>query len=102
MAVEFDSAPISSLLKGGAAPKLAAPAAASGAPGFGDALHAILASVDGSAADANTAVTGMLDGTGDVHDAMLALQRAESTFQLTMQVRNKLVTAYQDIMRMPI
>ncbi len=44
----------------------------------------------------------MLEGTGDVHDAMLALQRAETTLQLTIQVRNKLVSAYQDIMRMPI
>jgi flagellar hook-basal body complex protein FliE len=99
MAVQFDSAPIS-LLKGGSAPKPAA--AASGTPGFGDALHTILSSVDSSAGEANTAVTGMLEGTGDVHDAMLALQRAETTFQLTMQVRNKLIAAYQDIMRMGV
>ncbi len=44
----------------------------------------------------------MLDGSGDVHEAMIALQRAEMTFQLTMQVRNKLVQAYQEIMRMPV
>jgi flagellar hook-basal body complex protein FliE len=37
-----------------------------------------------------------------VHDAMIALQRAEMTLQLTVQIRNKLVNAYQDIMRMPI
>jgi hypothetical protein len=33
----------------------------------------------------------MLDGTGGVHDAMIALQRAELTLQLTVQMRNKLV-----------
>ena len=44
----------------------------------------------------------MLDGSGDVHEAMIAMQRAEMTFQLTMQVRNKLVQAYQTIMRMPV
>jgi flagellar hook-basal body complex protein FliE len=33
---------------------------------------------------------------------MLALQRAEVSMQLTVQVRNKLVQAYQDLMRMPI
>ena len=98
MAVQFDSAV--SFTKGGAVPK--AGASSSAAPGFGDALQAILASVDGSAGEANTAVTGMLDGTGDVHDAMLALQRAQTTLELTIQVRNKLVAAYQDIMRMPI
>jgi flagellar hook-basal body complex protein FliE len=99
MAVQFDSAPVS-LLKGGAAPK--AVATPGDAPGFGDALHAILASVDTSAGEANTAVTGMLDGTGDVHDAMIAMQRAQSTLELTIQVRNKLVAAYQEIMRMPV
>jgi flagellar hook-basal body complex protein FliE len=98
MAVQFDS-PVS-FGNGGVAPK--AGAAASGAPGFGDALQAILSSVDNTAGEANTAVTGMLDGTGDVHDAMLALQRAQTTLELTIQVRNKLVSAYQDIMRMPI
>jgi len=40
--------------------------------------------------------------TGDVHDAMIALQRAEMTLQLTIQVRNKLVQAYNDIMHMPV
>ena len=44
----------------------------------------------------------MLDGSGDVHEAMIALQRADMTLQLTVQVRNKLVQAYQEIMRMPI
>jgi flagellar hook-basal body complex protein FliE len=33
---------------------------------------------------------------------MIALQRAEMALQLTVQVRNKVVQAYQDIMRMPI
>ena len=44
----------------------------------------------------------MLDGTGDVHDAMIALQRADMTLQFSVQVRNKLVQAYQEIMRMPV
>lgn len=76
--------------------------AAAGADGFGDALAGLLASVDESAGDANTAVANMVQGTGDVHEAMIALQRAETTLQLTVQIRNKLVQAYQDVMRMPI
>jgi flagellar hook-basal body complex protein FliE len=44
----------------------------------------------------------MLDGSVDVHDAMIALQRADLTMQLSVQIRNKLVQAYQDIMRMPV
>jgi flagellar hook-basal body complex protein FliE len=44
----------------------------------------------------------MVQGTGDVHDAMIAIQRAEMSLELTVQVRNKLAQAYQDVMRMPI
>jgi flagellar hook-basal body complex protein FliE len=77
--------------------------ASSSAPAsFGDALTKLVNSVETSESTANTAVQGMLDGSGDVHDAMIALQRAELTLQLTVQMRNKLVQAYQDIMRMPV
>jgi flagellar hook-basal body complex protein FliE len=71
-------------------------------PGFGDALTSFLDAVDGSAGEANAAVGRMLSGTGDVHEAMIALQHADVMVQLTVQVRNKLVQAYQDIMRMPV
>ena len=70
--------------------------------GFIDSLSKLVNSVETSDQAANTAVSQMIDGTGDVHDAMIALQRAELTLQLTVQVRNKLVQAYQDIMRMPV
>jgi len=69
---------------------------------FGSSLAALLESVETSAGDANRAVAAMTDGSGDVHTAMLALQQAEVQMQLTVQVRNKLVQAYQDLMRMPI
>jgi flagellar hook-basal body complex protein FliE len=69
---------------------------------FADALKGLVENTDASAEKANEAVTGMLDKSVDVHDAMIALQRAEMTLQLTVQIRNKLVQAYQDIMRMPV
>lgn len=72
------------------------------ADGFGSSLHRLVNAVESSDQEANAAVGRMLDGSGEVHDAMIALQRAEMTLQLTVQVRNKLVQAYQDIMRMPV
>lgn len=90
---------ISALRAPTAAPALPGPGAATG---FADTLTNVLAKVDQSAAVANAAVEDMLAGTGDVHEAMIALQRAESALQITVQVRNKLVQAYQDIMRMPV
>jgi flagellar hook-basal body complex protein FliE len=69
---------------------------------FGDALGRLIDGVETSSADANVALGGMMDKTTDVHEAMIALQREELSLQLTLAVRNKLVSAYQEIMRMPI
>ena len=69
---------------------------------FGDALGRLIDNVEGASATANQAVTGMMDKTTDVHDAMIALQREELTLQLGVQIRNKFVAAYQEIMRMPV
>jgi flagellar hook-basal body complex protein FliE len=96
------------LIPGGAAgaiAKVGGVATAGAAPGagaFAESLQKMLGQVEKTAGDANAAVGNMLDKTGDVHDAMIALQRAEMSLQLTVQVRNKLVQAYQDIMRMPV
>jgi flagellar hook-basal body complex protein FliE len=69
---------------------------------FAGALGRVVDAVESSESQANTAVTGMLSGTTDVHDAMIALQRADLTLQFSVQIRNKLVQAYQEIMRMPV
>lgn len=76
--------------------------AGSAGAGFATSLSDLLGNVDSTAGAANEAVAKMLDGTGDVHEAMIAMQRADLTLQLTVQIRNKLVQAYQDVMRMPI
>ena len=76
--------------------------AGSAQAGFGDSLTRLVDTAEASSAAANSAVEQMLEGKGDIHDAMIALQRAELTLQLTVQMRNKLVQAYQDIMRMPV
>ncbi|MGE3957505.1 MAG: flagellar hook-basal body complex protein FliE [Vicinamibacterales bacterium] len=83
----------------GATPDAAAQGAAAS---FGDSLKSLIESVESTSAAANDAINGMVTGTGDVHSAMIALQRSETMLQLTVQVRNKLVQAYQDVMRMPI
>lgn len=80
----------------------AASAPAADGASFGDALKNLLSAVDDSTGAANQKVGAMLDGSGDVHEAMIALQRADTMFQLTVQIRNKLVQAYQDVMRMSV
>ncbi len=70
--------------------------------GATSAFNTLLDAVQSSDNEANSAVAGMLDGSVDLHDAMIALQRADLTLQLSVQIRNKLVQAYQDVMRMPV
>jgi flagellar hook-basal body complex protein FliE len=77
-------------------------AATGSGAGFADALGRVVEAVESTENQANTAVTGMLNGQTDVHDAMIALQRADLTLQFSVQIRNKLVQAYQEIMRMPV
>ena len=73
-----------------------------GIGGFGGALaRAMEGAVDvGRSADA--AATQALMGQGSVTDAVLAISRAELALQTTVSVRDRVVAAYQDVMRMPI
>lgn len=68
--------------------------------GFADVLGKALESVEAKNQEANVAVTGMLNGTVDVHEAMIALHEAEESLEITVAIRNKFMQAYQDIMRM--
>jgi len=90
-----------SRIGGGAAGSLAG-GATGATSGVASGFSQLLDGVEKSASEANEAVSSMVDKTGDVHDAMIALQRAEMSLELTIQIRNKFVQAYQDIMRMPI
>jgi flagellar hook-basal body complex protein FliE len=50
---------------------------------------------------ADKGVEAFLSGEGgELHQAVLATQRAELAFELFLQVRNKVVQAYQEVMRM--
>lgn len=40
--------------------------------------------------------------TNNIHQVMLSLEKAKTSFELTLQVRNKLLEGYHDIMRMQI
>jgi flagellar hook-basal body complex protein FliE len=51
---------------------------------------------------AEAASTAAMLGQGSVTDAVLAISRAELALQTTVAVRDRVVAAYQDVMRMPI
>jgi flagellar hook-basal body complex protein FliE len=70
---------------------------------FRDALEGAIGAVEASQQNAKTAAMDLLTGgKGDVHSVALAAQRAELSLELFQQVRNKFVSAYQEIMKMPM
>jgi len=69
--------------------------------GFREVLHSAMDDIQQLEGQAETQVAGVLGGNGaDVHSAIIAVEKADLSFQLMMQVRNKIVSAYQEISRM--
>ncbi len=69
--------------------------------GFADTLKGAMEEIGGLGSQAETRVADVLAGNGaDVHSALIAVEKADLSFQLMMQVRNKIVSAYQEISRM--
>lgn len=70
---------------------------------FGELLSKALNTVAQSENKADNAIAQLAAGEEiELHQVMLAMQEADITFQIAVQMRNKLVEAYQDIMRMQV
>jgi flagellar hook-basal body complex protein FliE len=80
------------------------PAAAAGTAGdFGKVLQGTINTLETMHQDAGTAIQKFLTGESeDLHTTVLATQKAEMAFELGLQVRNKVVSAYQEIMKMQL
>ena len=77
----------------------AKPGAGGGA--FQEALSAAIRGTETASQGAAASVERFLSGEGEeLHTTLLAAQRAELAFELFLQARNKVVSAYQEIMRM--
>ena len=78
------------------------PGGTTAAPGgFGGALENALGAVNASQSRADALTTGYEKGeVTDVAKVMLSRQEASVGFEATLQVRNKLLSAYQDIMKL--
>jgi flagellar hook-basal body complex protein FliE len=80
----------------------AAPAASSSSP-FGSVLTQAIQQVESFQNNANASVNRFLSGEGEeLHKVALTAQQADLSFQLFMQVRNKVVAAYQQVMQMQV
>jgi len=101
----MDVKQIGALGKVGAADPLDGPAKpeATAGPSFGKLLTDSIAQVRSLQQDADRAIESLATGgPATLHDTMLALQKADLSFRLMMQVRNKIVEAYHEVLRMSV
>jgi len=65
---------------------------------FAAQLQAAFNHIDQLHADADQQIAALLNGQGeDIHKVMIAVEKANLSFQLMMQVRNKIIQAYRDV-----
>lgn len=83
-------------------PELAPAERGGGGPSFADALGKAIASADALQQAGDGQVDQLALGAGNLHETSLALEKADISMRVLMKVRNKLVDAYQEVMRMSV
>lgn len=86
----------------GASAEISAPRAPGGAS-FSDMVTGLVRAVDAKSKAADAEVRRLMVGESDsIHRSMIAMQESGLAFSLLVEVRNKLVESYQELMRMPV
>jgi len=71
-----------------------------GGGGFADVLKESIEKVNAIQGEADQAIKGLATGqVNNIHETMIAIEKANLSFNMMVQVRNKLVQAYEEIMR---
>lgn len=69
--------------------------------GFGSVLHQAIDKVGELRSDSDKQIGELVQGNRqDIHNVMIAVEKADVAFQLMMQVRNKIVNAYQEVSKL--
>lgn len=69
---------------------------------FVDVLKQSIEKINQDFAQADQNVQEFMLGQGDIQDVLMSVQKVNMEFRLAVQIRNKLIEAYQEIMRMSI
>ena len=70
---------------------------------FGETLQRAITDVNSLQTEAGKAVESMVAGKAvDLHEVMIAVEKAKTSFDLLMEIRNKTIDAYREIMRMQV
>jgi flagellar hook-basal body complex protein FliE len=87
-------------IQGGAAPTAATQP--TGAPGFGELLSNVMNQATEQTRSAETQMSASVQGRAELIDVVTAVASAEASLETVMAVRDQVIQAYQEIMRMPI
>ncbi|MGA9527434.1 MAG: flagellar hook-basal body complex protein FliE [Terriglobales bacterium] len=83
------------------APTMPSGTVSGGGGNFADTLKSAIGSVDQLNQTSDSQVTELLHGDRqDIHNVMIAVEKADVSFQLMMQVRNKILNAYQEVSKL--
>ena len=69
---------------------------------FGDVLRNAIQQANDPEKGTQTQIAKALNQDSDLRSVMSSLQQADLSFQVMMQVRNRIIQAYEEIMRMPV
>ena len=83
-------------------PGAAGPEAMSAGGGFGDILKSAMSDVMKSTKTAETQIAAQLQGKAQLIDVVTAVSSAEQSLSTVMAIRDQVIGAYQEVMRMPI
>lgn len=72
------------------------------APGFSELVQNVIASATTQTRAAETQMTQVVQGQGSLIDVVTAISSAEASLETALAVRDQMIQAYQEIMRMPI
>jgi flagellar hook-basal body complex protein FliE len=87
--------------QGGAAPGLGSVGGAGGQD-FGDLLKSVMSDAVQASKTAETQIANQVAGKAELIDVVTAISSAEASLETVMAVRDQVISAYQEIMRMPI
>ncbi|MCC7353536.1 MAG: flagellar hook-basal body complex protein FliE [Anaerolineae bacterium] len=83
--------------------KITQPAAKPEGASFGDLMKGAVQQLNQVQNEADVAAMQVATGQGgDLHNALITVEEASLAFQLALQVRNKAIEAYQEVMRMQV
>jgi flagellar hook-basal body complex protein FliE len=78
----------------------AKPAPPTRSPSFGTALKQSIDQVNRLQVEADATINDLASGRQtDIHQTMIAVEKASVSFELLMQIRNKVISAYEKLMR---